>query len=536
MRKTCQFLIICFSLIYFSSCFKNEKKKNSASNLEARFSKKIKTITDANNFYQYSKGLKNDSIYSNALLKLTRFAFSKKEWVLFHQYRLEYINTERYHSYSKNYAKILHYSGYFFNERNQDSTYYYYYKACKYYTKVKDSSGIGQMLLNIAILQKELAIYDLSEDNSYRSIPYLEAKKKNREIASINNNLGLIYFHRKEYTKSIRRHRRAYDIRKNIVKKKELEIQSLNNIGLNYKAQEKYKEAQKFFLDGLKYDSILEKKPSTHANLLDNYAHTLFLNQEKRKQAIELLLNAYSIREENNDYEGLITSTIHLAEYYNSIKNKEKAIYYAELAEEHSKTAKNYTDYIKNLDFLSSLYDNENKQEIENKYLRIEDSIKKANDFYREEFWKIKNDIDGKQNLIFTQGREIEYGKTIILILIITTTSLILISFGINLSRKWKKEKLQKAFSEGFQNYLIQKYNLTKENIDFWEAWVTGLNQKELSEKLFISEDAIKSRRKSLKNRIAKIQKIEGKFTQVMGTNIYNQEKELYNETFKKDF
>ena len=81
---------------------------------------------------------------------------------------------------------------------------------------------------------------------------------------------------------------------------------------------------------------------------------------------------------------------------------------------------------------------------------------------------------------------------------------------------------------QGFRIYLVGKYSLTTQNFEFWDLWIRGYNQEMMSKKLHLSINAVKSRRKSLKDKINRTSKIDGDFGQAKAVILCNKELELY--------
>jgi tetratricopeptide (TPR) repeat protein len=499
--------------------------------LDSLYSKKITSYDEAQKLFQKLKTLEIDSLRSKFLVKLTRFAFIKKEWNLFHQYRQEFILNKTLSDFHKDLGKIYHYSALYFDRTlYKDSAYYYYYKAYKAYEKADDEIGLGKTLLNISIIQKNLRDYSNSEENSNRAIYYLKKNNKVKDLASAYNNLGLIYSHNNELDKSLLYHEKALDLRKSL---NQNQTQSLNNIGLSLIKQEEYPRALEYFSKAIEMLSSTSGSGRLYPKLLDNYGYTLLLEEGPSKQSLDSITKAYSIRTDSQNEEDLIMSHIHLAKFFFARGDKRNARNHADSAENYSKKAASFSDYIESSNFLLSLYDSTEITNKRNWLIHKRDSLETINDAVKDALYRIRFKVDEKDAIIRTQTSQIEQINSTKLGLVISIISILLFFVGVLFFRRTKRRRLEKAFAQGFHQYLVEKYKLTKENLDFWMLWASGLNQKQLSAELFISEDAVKSRRKSLKQRIRKVQKIDDKFTQVMGTNLFNQEKERFQKTIQ---
>ena len=507
MRKWSVYFRAILCLIYIICCVSCITDENQTTLQDPIFTQKIKTFEQALDYYQKAKEIENDSIHAKSLVKLMRLTY-KKDWKPFNRYRLEFTQTQRLHLFSKDFARVCHFSALYFDHiSKQDSAFYYYYQAYKAYEKVGDRKGMGQSLYNVAIIQKNLQDYQGSIENSTRALNLHKEIKYEKYLSGIYNNLGLVFYNRGDFSSSELYHLQALELRKDEPKKK---IESLNNIGLSYLKQKQYDVALDYFAKGIQDSLNIEREnPNLYTMLLDNHGYTAFLQNGEQEATLDSLSKAFTLRQKLGDNEGLIMSSIHLAEYYDAKNDSKNALDYANLVEYYSKQANSYTDYIRNSQFLLGLCDSVQAEQKRGILLRKSNSINIENEAFKDQLDRIRFKVDEKDESI----KKLKRSNATNLWALIIFTSIVSIVGAAFISQTFKKKKLRKAFAQGFQYYLIEKYDLTKENIDFWEAWVLGLNQKELSEKLFISEDAVKSRRKSLKKRIQNVQSSEGTFT-----------------------
>lgn len=443
-------------------------------------------------------------------------SFRKNDWKTFNKCRKEHKKLVKRISDSSAYAKNLFYTARYFEKRQQpnlDSAYYNYLNSTNIYKKLQDSSNIGKLLLNIAILQKNVYNYRISESISFEAINYLESGGNNEKIADVFNNLGLVYNELKDTLGSFEYHIRALNLR---TEPKGV-IRSLNNIGKAYKNFNQYDKAIQRFKEALLHETYLDKHPKIKATLIDNYGHALFKNGDI-EQGYNLMKQALEIRHKERDLDGIAINNLHVSEYYTLNGDTLTALQYVEKAKTIAKKTKNYRDYKDALNVLSNLDNGKKSKEYHNRYKFIDDSLALVANNHRRRFERIKFEVEEKE----------KQHKRLIKNFIIFFIVVLLVGCSFYISKIRKKQKLAKAFAKGFRNYLIKKYNLSPENIDFWELWVTGLDQTQLAEQLFISVDAVKSRRKSLKKKIDVIQTIDGNFTQTKAIHIYNLEKDIF--------
>lgn len=490
-------------------------------------------------------GEDNDSIRNAYLMAQIRKYYDKDDTLLFHKSRKEHIKLLQGYSDSTSLAKNYKYAGAFFWKHNQmDSAYYYYYRSYLVYNGLKDSLNAGGSLLNLAILHKNIADYSGSENLSFQALGYLEPMDNKRRIASVFNNLGIIYNNLKNYGKAIEYHSKSAELRTEMDASPILEIQSLNNIGKMYKDMGNYGEAIGYFQKALTNGNLLEQHQETKAALIDNLADALF-KSGKTDRVLEQYLEALKIREGIEDLDGILISCIHLSEYHNSKGDKETAIKYAERAEGIAMETHEYRDYLESLMLMANLYDGEKAKEKFNRYAFIKDSIDLVNKRHKEQFSRIKYEVDKKDELIEEQQKSNQNKWYWIIGLSLLVC--VLLASVFHFFRKKRKQALEmdgllekleemqlkffhsqdKELEEKnrieFREMLIGKYGLTDSLVEFWELQIKGLSEDEISKHLIsVTEEAIKKRRNKL---YGKLKDYHGysKINKFMSASIYRE-------------
>lgn len=474
-----------------------------------------------------------DSTKVQFLKKKIKKSYKKKQWNVFHQSRLAQIKLTKELKDSSNLAKTFEYSGaYFRNHTQVDSAYYYFYKSYKIYDHLKDSSKAGRILVNLAILQKNTRDYKGSEQTSFKAIRYLTPSENSRRIASMYNNLAVVYNELGDIVSAIKYHKKSLEYRETLKNKLYL-VYSLNNIGKLYKDNGEYGQAITYFKKALSYTKILYSYPLVKATIDDNYTHTLFKTGQK-EGIIEASLKTLAVREKENDKNGIIINCIHLAEYFDVFGNRKKAIEFAERAEKVSLEIKNFRDYLVSLELISNMYKSPKAQEHFKKYILVRDSIEKVARSHKNQFDRIRFETEEKNNRIKEQSIEIDRKRTTIYSIIIILGCTFLVVLFLYRKKQLRENKLQKQLLLGFEQYLKEKYDLTNQNIEFWNIWTNDHGQEYIAEKLYITVDAVKSRRRSLKNKISKIEPIDGAFDRAKAIILFNKEFLFYKKKFQK--
>ena len=93
---------------------------------------------------------------------------------------------------------------------------------------------------------------------------------------------------------------------------------------------------------------------------------------------------------------------------------------------------------------------------------------------------------------------------------------------------------MRKLTENGFRNFLVDKYQLTPENIEFWELWVELDDPKAVASKLGIPLKRIRDRRRSLKQKLYAVEKLEGDFNRYKANIIYAKQGDLFRNLQRK--
>ena len=325
--------------------------------------------------------------------------YNSKNWDLFHLNRLKYL--KEFENETKIYARVLEYSGAYFRLINkQDSAYYYYYKCHKTFETLKDTLNSSKMLLNLAIIQKNSRDYSGSESSSFKALQYLKKTNQKRIIASLYNNLGIVYNYSEQYENSLEYHLKALELRKTLKGNENLVLHSLNNIGNLYREQKKFDFAIKSFKKGLESKDLLKINPRVYSMLLDNLGYTYLLEKDYNYLP-DLFFKAKKIRDSINDIPGKIRSLIHIGSYYRSLNNNKKAQNFYERALELSREIKNIEDELETLNLLSTIYPEQKSLSLLKRIIFIKDSIYKNERKLKEGITKVEFDTEekNKENL-----------------------------------------------------------------------------------------------------------------------------------------
>ena len=287
--------------------------------------------------------------------------------------------------------------GFYYKRMDQlDSAYYYFDKSYTVNLKLKDSIGAGERLLDMANIQKSLGDYNGGMITAIDGLKYLESSK---EIKSISGLYQTISVCQKE----------------------------LGN-----------------FKEALRWNNELQ-----YSRAICNMGYYKWLENKNNPESELLLLNALHIREELNTVSGLISSTIHLAEYYFET-NKPKALAYAQNAYTHSKKLNNSVAILESLDLVLPLKKalGQDVSEEAILYSNVQNKLEKTKQAVRSIYAATKYDNDTLEKKNLTLLAEVATKeKQNILALSAALFLLVVIGFVIYYKNQQKKrEQLEMAY------------------------------------------------------------------------------------------
>ncbi|AZA87733.1 ATP-binding protein [Chryseobacterium shandongense] len=202
-----------------------------------------------------------------------------------------------------------------------DSAYYYYNLAKNSYLDIKDSSGVGRSLVNMAIIQQENGDYYGSIETSLEGNRYLKNVNDTivrATLGSSYNNMGISSSYLYDYENAIKFYTEALKYAKTPA---DITLYQ-NNLGDALVSLKEYKAAEQNFILALR-----TKDKLSYARALNNLARARF-DENSNYDPLPELYKALKIREENNNLLGQNSSYATLSDYFLD-KDKEKALEYA---------------------------------------------------------------------------------------------------------------------------------------------------------------------------------------------------------------
>lgn len=333
---------------------------------------KIVFINKAFNIYS---NVKNTSANRDSLYSIVYKYYTLKVWDEFDKSSLFLLKRSLESKDSINLPKVYRYrAAYFKNTKSYDSSFYYYLKAEKIYSKLKDDLNYANILYNKGIVQYSISDYFGAELSLSKAYYFLKDSNEKNKLYGTLNQLGLVYSELKDYDKSIDNFKKALatvneNKLQNVEHQKEV---CLSNLGLVYLKKKDYKKAIFYFQQSLLDKELKNHTPDLYSNIIDNLGYSKFHLSDK-KNLPDLFYEALKIRDSLNS-SSVIISCIHLSEYYNKINNLDLAVKYSNKALSLAKKYKSPYDYLFVLQ-QASIVDAKNASKYSKDYIRISDSL-----------------------------------------------------------------------------------------------------------------------------------------------------------------
>ena len=374
--------------------------------------------------------------------------------------------------------------------QKKDSAFYYYLKAEKQYKKEQNKYSQARVLLNISHLQREQNDLIGCENSLIEALKIFEQLSNDKKLFTCYNKLGILLKDSEQFNKAQNYYNKALEIAKKL-KNTKFQLIALSNIAINYKAQKKYKKAIDIFNQILKHDSIVNY-PIKKTRALNYIAYCNF-KLHKNDNLPNLFYKAKQIYKANKHTQGIITSNLHLAEYYLSEHKKIKAKRLLDQALNMAKANKKNSNILLILKLLAKA-DTINASHYFSKYTKLTDSITKVQSLYRNQFARISYETQKKEQKIKSQQATIKAKnkrqKLLFAIVILSVLSVFMLLF---FNKKLKRKNIQ------IQNLHAEIRHRLKNNLSVITRFIDKAKQKTDNSILIENYDTLNGRINSIK-------------------------------------
>ncbi|WP_435262478.1 tetratricopeptide repeat-containing sensor histidine kinase [Tenacibaculum sp. nBUS_03] len=269
-----------------------------------------------------------------------------------------------------------------------DKAYFHFNEAYQAFTKKGYKKEAAQTLHGMARIKGKYRDYTGSESLNIKVIQLFKELRSYMRLYSAYNHLANLQKDIKEYDRSLFYYNKALQyLNKTKYKKKYYEI-LLNNIGRVYFKKKNFNKAIEYYNKALEYNYQKEN----FARIISNRAYCkLFLNDTLGVK--NELYKAYFIRDSLKDKTNILASKLYISDYYKYIKDTIKAIQYAKESNLLAKQIKNGGDYLTSLKQLANL-DVKNSKKYLDRYIEFNDSLINAERKIQNKFTRIEFETD----------------------------------------------------------------------------------------------------------------------------------------------
>lgn len=404
---------------------------------------------------------KDDSLNKVNLFKVANRYYNMSDWKDYLKTTKLILERTQKSKDSLHMAKAYTYLGdYYASQSISDSAFMHYYKAEKLYLKLDDQYNLAKTFLNKASLQYNEGDFFESEIAVFKALSSLKKQQKVNDLYYESYNLlGILYNEREEYTKALEFQNKALKALedKSIPLIFQYKAASLNNVGFIYMKMGNYKQAKVFFERGLEQDKLFEDRASLYAILLDNLGYSKFKLRESDNLP-DLFYESLKIRDSLSLSSGVVSSKIHLSEYFAFKKDTFRALQFSKQALALSRTSSKLINTLEALK-QTAIVDPKNASKYSKEYIQLNDKMLKAERKMGEKFSRIEYET----NEIKDQNSSLqEKNKTLIYVFSICT--LLGLFFYVYKTQQAKNRELlfkqqQQIANEDVYNLMISQQN-----------------------------------------------------------------------------
>lgn len=404
---------------------------------------------------------KDDSLNKVNLFKVANRYYNMSDWKAYLKTTKLILERARVSKDSVHMAKAYVYLGdYYLSQSISDSAFLNYYKAEKTYQRINDQLNLVKTFLNKANLQYNEGDFFESEITVFKALSILKLKKDVNELLYESYNLlGILYNEREEFAKALEFQNKALNILddKKIPSDFQYKAASLNNLGYIYMRMGNYKRAKVFFERGLQEKNLFVDRSSLYAILLDNLGYAKLKLNDPNKMP-ELFYESLKIRDSLDLNSGMVSSKIHLSEYYALKKDTFRAIQFSKQALTLSRTSTRIVNTLEALKQIAAV-DPKNASQYSKEYIALNEKMLKAERKMGEKFSRIEYET----NEIKDQNSNLqEKNKTLVYVFSICT--LLGLFFYVYKTQQARNRELlfkqqQQIANEDIYNLMISQQN-----------------------------------------------------------------------------
>ncbi len=338
----------------------------------------------------------------------------------------------------------------------RDSAYFYFKKAQNIYQLLGDDVSTARVLRSMASVQTEVHDNTGAMVNLTRAIELLKPYDEDKRLYEAYNTMGIASSALNEFKEALEYYELANEYLNSAQLDKRLLASLENNVGLVYFKMGDYHSAKKFYQQALDRDSLFILNPSLYAKVLDHLAMTDF-NLGELDSVEDNLYRSQYIRDSIGDLEGLSLNYYNLALVNKEIGRKADAFIFAGNSRDLAREIDNNYRYLESLKLLAEL-DPDNALKYNQEYITLNEQLQLEERRVRNKFERIRFETEE------TESRNAQLARQrVIWISIAAGLLLFAVALSIIVIQRIKNQKLlfqqqqQEANQEIFNLMLSQK-------------------------------------------------------------------------------
>ena len=479
-------IFINFLFVHFSWCQKSksldsinyliEYSKDQNNTLDSRFEAALKSSLLA-------KSTNNDSIILSSNRNLSLMYFYKEDYDSY--VRLNKRNLILASKLEDSVAITVAASNlgsYYKYFQANDSSYYYYSQALKFYRPNEISKEKASALLDISEVQKIEKIYSGAEQDAVKAILILLKLPETEEILdmlwSAYNLLGIVSRELRNYEKSIEYYDKSIEYAKKMDDGSINEIYSINNKAYVYRTIGDYRTSLKLYQSLLPLKHVYEGfDPSFYSIVIGNIADTYFESGDYESEKVQnMLYQAYNLGADLEDNVTIMNISIDLAKFYMSEQKNDSVYKYASKAYQIANEFSINDIKLEALMQLAEITDGKEAKQYLKEHIKLKDSLSDAQRSIRNKYARVKFDTDQLE----AENEQISKENFYLLILsaglLLTAVLVYLVISQRAKNRKLKLIQVQQKANEDIYNLMLSQQDKVDE--------ARTLEKKRISEEL----------------------------------------------------
>ncbi|MFP4844900.1 ATP-binding protein [Winogradskyella sp. PE311] len=346
-------------------------------------------------------------------------------------------------------------------QSKNDSAYYFFSTALKYYNAFDELEQKAYVLMSIANLQYNEKDYTSSEYSAIRAIKILDALPETENnldnLWILYNRIGDISSELGDFEKSLEYHDKAIAIADSMEDGFINKIYSINNMAFVYRELKNYKKTLELYRSLVPLKSKYQDyDPTFYALIINNIAYTEFLDGSTEYNRLQnTFYDAYKLAEVNDDEVTKMAVTTDLSKFYLKRQKLDSAYIYAKETYDISKYLSSNDYTLEALLILSQIKEGEEGKKYLNEHIKLTDSLLNLERNSRNKSARIEFDSDQLEAENEQISKENLYLVIVSIGLLLTAILVYIVISQRAKNRKLKLLQVQQKANEDIYNLML---------------------------------------------------------------------------------